>query len=173
MHQDAISYGSRHVVFGDPAIPPKGAQPPIIGPCLLWPNRPTAGWIKMPLCMEVGLGPGHIVLDGNPAPPPQRGKAPNFWLMCIVAKRSSISATAEHLLLWPPYIIGQTIIFLFCGFFFFLYGHAIWNRAGHYIFALWFLLSSIFFYLFSSPNLSRCRLDVCHTSTHGMASVQI
>jgi len=26
------------------------------------------GWIKMPLCTEVGLG-GHIVLDGDPAPP--------------------------------------------------------------------------------------------------------
>ena len=27
-----------------------------------------AGWIKMPLGMEVGFGPGHIVLDGDPAP---------------------------------------------------------------------------------------------------------
>jgi len=26
---------------------------------------------------------------------------------------------------------------------------------------------------FSSPNLSRCRFDVCHTSTHGVALVQI
>ena len=25
----------------------------------------TAGWIKMPLGMEVGLVPGDIVLDGN------------------------------------------------------------------------------------------------------------
>ena len=38
---------------------------------------------------------------------------------------------------------------------------ALWNRAGHYIFTLWFL-SSIFF---SSPNLSGRRLDVYHTST--------
>jgi len=29
----------------------------------------TAEWIKMPLGTEVGLGLGHIVLDGNPAPP--------------------------------------------------------------------------------------------------------
>ena len=49
--------------------------------------------------------------------------------------------------LWPPYVIGQAIIFLPCGFF----------------------LSSI--YLFSSPNLSGRRLDVCHTSTHGVALV--
>jgi len=39
----------------------------------------------------------------------------------------------------------------------------LWNRADHYIFALWFLLS--IFYLFPSPNLSRRRMDVCHTST--------
>ena len=46
--------------------------------------------------------------------------------------------------LWSPYGIGQTIIFLPCGYFF-----------------------------FSSPNLSRRRLDVCHTSTHGVALMRI
>ena len=40
------------------------------------------GWIKMKLGMHVGLGPGHIVLDGNPAPHPQRGTAPNFRPIC-------------------------------------------------------------------------------------------
>ena len=49
---------------------------------------------------------------------------------------------------------------------------ALCNKAGHYNFALWFLfLSSL--YLFSSPNLSRRRLDVYHTSTHGVALVRI
>ena len=33
-------------------------------------------WTKMKLGTQVGLGPGHIVLDGDPAPPPQRGTAP-------------------------------------------------------------------------------------------------
>jgi len=33
----------------------------------------TVGWMKMPLCMEVGLGPGHIVLDGDPALLTERG----------------------------------------------------------------------------------------------------
>jgi len=32
----------------------------------------------MKLGMEVGLGPGHIVSDVDPAPPPQRGTAPIF-----------------------------------------------------------------------------------------------
>jgi len=49
---------------------------------------------------------------------------------------------------------------------------ALCNSSGHYIFALSFLSSS-FFYLFPSPNLSGRRLDVCHTSTHGVALVRI
>jgi len=28
--------------------------------------------------MQVGLGPGHIVLDGDPAPPPPKGHSPQF-----------------------------------------------------------------------------------------------
>jgi len=52
-------------------------------------------------------------------------------------------------LLWPPYGIGQAIIFLPCDF---------------------YLLLSIFF---SSPNLSGWRLDVYHTFTHGVALVRI
>jgi len=31
----------------------------------------TAGWIKMSFGTEVGLGPGHIVLNGNPTPSPK------------------------------------------------------------------------------------------------------
>jgi len=44
----------------------------------------------MPRGMEVGLGPGHIVLDGDPAPPPKKGGTapifgprllrPNSWM---------------------------------------------------------------------------------------------
>jgi len=30
--------------------------------------------------MEVGLGPGDFVLDGDPAPP-KKGHTPNFWPM--------------------------------------------------------------------------------------------
>jgi len=49
---------------------------------------------------------------------------------------------------------------------------ALCNRAGHYIFALSFLSSFFFFFLFfSSPNRSGRRLDVYHTSTHGVALV--
>ena len=48
----------------------------------------TVRWIKVKLVMEVGLGPGHIVLDGDPAPSPhKKGTAPSFWPMSIVAKQ--------------------------------------------------------------------------------------
>jgi len=50
----------------------------------------TVGWITMKLGMHVGLGPGHIVLDGDLVPLPQRGTAapifgpylllPNDWI---------------------------------------------------------------------------------------------
>jgi len=54
----------------------RGTGPPIFGPYLLWPN----GWMdQSATCMEVGLGPGHIVLDGDTASPPQkRCTAPQF-----------------------------------------------------------------------------------------------
>ena len=32
----------------------------------------------MKLGMHVGLGPGHIVLDGDPARPPRKGHSPQF-----------------------------------------------------------------------------------------------
>jgi len=54
----------------------------------------------MPLGKEVGLGPGHIVLDGNPVgTQPPTAAPPHFRPMPIVAKRSPISATAKLLLL--------------------------------------------------------------------------
>ena len=68
------------VLDRDPAPPPqKGSGDPL-------PNfRPMSivvkrlhVWIKAALGMEVGLGPGHIVLDGDTAPLPPEGRAPNF-----------------------------------------------------------------------------------------------
>jgi len=47
-----------------------------------------AGWIKMPLGTEVDLGPGDIVLDGEPAPPLWKLHSirPSFWPMSTVDK---------------------------------------------------------------------------------------
>ena len=54
----------------------------------------TAGCIKV---LEVGLGLGHIVLDGDPASPTvEKGDTtPNFWPMSVVVKR--LDGSRSHL----------------------------------------------------------------------------
>jgi len=75
-----------HCVRWDTASPSlNGHSPPILAHICC---GQKAGWIKMSLGMEIGLSPGNFVLDGDPAPPPQKeGGAPNFWPMSIVARR--------------------------------------------------------------------------------------
>ena len=41
------------------------------------------GWIKMALGMEVGLGPGDFVCDGDPAPPEKRAHHPTHFLAYV------------------------------------------------------------------------------------------
>jgi len=70
----------------------------------------TAGWIKMPLCTEVGhIGPGDIVLDGDPAPSLKGAHTPNFRPMSIVAKRlyESKSHLVREYSLGPGHIVLQ------------------------------------------------------------------
>jgi len=46
----------------------------------------------MKLGTQVGLGPGHIVLDGDPAPPSQRGRSPQFSAhICYVQMAAGIN----------------------------------------------------------------------------------
>jgi len=42
----------------------------------------TVGWIKMKLGMQVGLGPGDIVLDGVPDPLPTKKAQPPIFGPC-------------------------------------------------------------------------------------------
>jgi len=51
-------------------------------------------WIKMPLGMEVGLSPSHIVIEVDPAPTQQNGKG-HSSPMSIVARQLPIPATPE------------------------------------------------------------------------------
>jgi len=46
--------------------------------------RQTAGWTKMPLGMEVGLGPGDFVFDGVPAPPEKRAQPHLIFGPCLL-----------------------------------------------------------------------------------------
>ena len=51
----------------------------------------------MPHGTKVGLGAGDIVLDGEPSARKRGTAPPTFWPISVVAKRSPISATVEHL----------------------------------------------------------------------------
>ena len=84
MDQDATWYGGRPRGPSSPS--PKGAHPELSANVRC---GQTAGWTKMPLGMEVGLGPGDFVLNGDPATPEKRAHSltPNFWPMSIVVKR--------------------------------------------------------------------------------------
>ena len=62
-------------------------QCPVCDVGVLWPN----GWSDQDETWHagsLGLGPGHIVLDGDPAPPQKRRvEPPNFRPISIAAKR--------------------------------------------------------------------------------------
>jgi len=82
MDQYETWHGSRprprpHCVRWGPSCTPTGAQLPQFSAHVYCGQ--TAGWIKMPLGTKVGIGPGDIVLDADPAPPIKRGRAaPTF-----------------------------------------------------------------------------------------------
>jgi len=91
-------------------------------------------------------------------------QAANNWLKSaesdVGTSSSTHSAFAVRALLihctslWPPYVIGGPLYF--CP-----------------VVSFYLLLPIFFFFFFSSPNLSGHRLDVYHTSTHGVALVRI
>jgi len=78
---------------------------------VLWPN----GWMAQDETWHGGRPqPGHIVLDGTQLHPKGgHSSPPSFQHMSTVAKRSPISASAEHLLLHiyrqPRYADGVVI----------------------------------------------------------------
>jgi len=72
-----VEFGPGHILLdGDPAPrPPNGLSPPMAAHVCC---GQTAGWIKMPLGMELGLSPGETVLDGGPSSHPKKGHSPHF-----------------------------------------------------------------------------------------------
>jgi len=75
------------VFDGDPANPSlKGHSPKFSANVRC---GQTAQWTKMPLGMEISLGPCDFVFDGDTPTPRKKGTPtpPNFWPMSIVAKR--------------------------------------------------------------------------------------
>ena len=80
MDQDEIWHGGRpqprpHGVTWGPSFPPQKGHSPQFSAHVCCGQ--TAEWIKMPLGMKVGLGPGDVVLDGTQMPP-KKGHSPQF-----------------------------------------------------------------------------------------------
>jgi len=87
MDQDETWHADRprpwqHCVTWGPSSPsPKGHSPQFSAHICC---GQMAGWIKMPLGMEVGLGPDDFVLDGDPAPLPPKGAEPPIFGPCLL-----------------------------------------------------------------------------------------
>ena len=83
----------------------------------------------MPLGTEVGLSPGDIMLDGDPAPPTERGTAaPPALSVHVALAPSPISATAELLLQSPA--IAEDCYILVVFLFLFFSVHQIFDVPG-------------------------------------------
>jgi len=96
----------------------------------------TVGWIKTPFGTEVDLGPGHIVLDGDPAAPKGAPQPPLFcpcllwqtagWIKMPRGKKVGLSPGDIVLdgdqmergqkppLFGPYFYCGQTVAHLSC-----------------------------------------------------------
>jgi len=100
------------------------------------PTRPKSltPWPEDLPSLVMGSGDKFVLLNGRS----------QNWTELVL----NVCRTVNRRLLWPPYGIGQAIIFSSSGF---------------------YLLFSIYL----SPNLSRRRLDVYRTSTHGVALMRI
>jgi len=66
------------VRWGPSPLPQKGAEPPPQFSTHFYCGQ-TAACIKMPLGIELGLGPGDFLLDGESAPPPPMGHRPPIF----------------------------------------------------------------------------------------------
>jgi len=85
---------------------------PVCDAGALWPNVWMVGWITMKLGVLVDLGPGHIVLDGDPTPPPQSGQSPpifrqfllppNCWIDQDATWYGGRSRPMRHCIRWGP-----------------------------------------------------------------------
>ena len=70
------------VLDGDPAPPPKNGAVPHFSVHVYCGQ--TDGWIKIPLGTEIGLGSGHVVLDGTHAAPRKRAQSPSIFGPCLL-----------------------------------------------------------------------------------------
>jgi len=101
------------VLDGDPAPPsPKRGRRPSPQFSAHVHCGQTAGCIKLPLGVEVGLSPGDFVTDGDPVPPPQKGAEPPIFSPCLLWSNGCMDQDADwyggrrrpagHCVTWGP-----------------------------------------------------------------------
>ena len=91
MHQDVTWWRSRsrprqHCVRWKPSSPRGTAHAPNFSVHVCCGQM--VGWIKISLGTEVGLGPGHIVLDGSQLPLPKGAQQPHLFGPCLLLPNS-------------------------------------------------------------------------------------
>jgi len=174
-----VGLGPHCVTWGPSDLPPpsrrKGTEPPIFGLCLLWPNgRPSQRLLSSCLANALSTSSGigqcsrwhcskrsassrpSIMAESEDVMPTRR--ADNNSHRPVTNLETPYSQCGGKLHVDAMFMAALcnrgAIIFLPCSFFQ----------------SIFYLLSSFFL---SSPNLSGRRLDVYHTSTHGVALVRI
>jgi len=87
-----VGLGLRDIVFDvDPATLREKGTPTLIQFLAHVYCGQMARWMKTPLGTEIDLSPGHIVLDGVPAPAKGEQQPPYFRPMSIVATVAHLS----------------------------------------------------------------------------------
>jgi len=66
----------------------------------------TVGWIKMKLGTQAGLDPGHIVLDGDPAPASQNGHS--HPIFCCGYRATTLAGVASFAPISDPSDVGAS-----------------------------------------------------------------
>ena len=87
-----VGLGLRDIVFDVTQLPPEKwhtHSTQLLAHVYCGQMAGNSGWMKTPLGTEVDLGPGHIVLDGVPAPA-KGAQQPSLFGPCLLWPRSPI-----------------------------------------------------------------------------------
>jgi len=117
MDQDGTWHGGKPqprrlcLRWGPSPLPKKGAEPPPQFSAHFYCGQ-TAGCIKMPLGMEVGLSPEDFVFDRDPASSPKSGRRPPIFGPCLLRSNGCMDQDAtwyggrprprRHCVRWGP-----------------------------------------------------------------------
>jgi len=129
----------------------------------------TVGWIKMPHGTEVGLSPGVIVLDGDPAPPHGKGHSshPHFLAnVCCGETVVHLSNCWALVPAWSAMFVSFSIVLLLIEWH---EGHTVQQKLVALIPMVVLVINYVFqsvhwhacVYVMLDPGAARQRVSVC------------